>query len=324
MITLPTVKKTKIKVKKGAIIFLAIIVIMTVVTILGINYYNDYKYRQTNEFKLLEKGYTKEETTLLLEKLNETKIEELLNKEKDEQIIPIISEKYYLEKNLEEYLNYYKENPKKATYDIVAMVNVHANKDWYEDVMEADTSKGNLLLVNKFYRLNAEYTPENLTNVSNWYCYGENKITKEAYESFIKMYDSAQENNIKLIINSSYRDYKAQENTYNNLKTAYGSSKADKQAARPGHSEHETGLAFDIFSPGNTSTGNFEESDAYKWLKENAQEFGFIERYPKEKEYLTGYSFESWHWRYVGVEVASQIKEEQITFDEYYAYYIEK
>lgn len=159
--------------------------------------------------------------------------------------------------------------------------------------------------------------------MSNWYSYGTQKLTKETYDAFINMYNKAKEQDIKLIINSSYRNYQNQENTYNELKKTYGTNRADNQAARPGHSEHETGLAFDIFTPGNTTTSNFEESNAYAWLKEHAQEFGFIERYPKGKEYLTGYNFESWHWRYVGVDIATKIKEEEITFDEYYAYYID-
>lgn len=317
-------KIVKRKIKKKAIYLLAVIVSIFVITILGINYYNDYKYRQTNEFKLLEKGYTKEDTTILLEKLTEEKIAELLNKEKDERMIPILKEKYYLEKNLEKYLDFYEQEKDKSTYDVVAMVNVNASKNWYEDTQDADITKENLLLVNKFHGLKNDYTPENLVPVSNWYCYGENKLTKETYEAFINLYNKAKEENLSLIINSSYRSYKDQESTYNSIKQRFGTQKADNQAARPGHSEHETGLVFDIFSKENTSTSNFKDSEEYKWLKENAHKYGFIERYPEGKEYLTGYNFEAWHWRYVGIEAATQIHEEEITFDEYYAYYIEK
>ena len=312
-----------LKIKKEAIYFFAGIVIIFVISILGIQYYNDYKYRQTYEFKLIEKGYSKEEATILLEKIKEEKIIEILNQDKKDYLISIVTEKYYLEKNLDQYLEFYEKNNKKGMYDIIAIVNVHANKEWYEDIMEADITKENLILVNKFYQLKEDYTPENLVSVSNWYCYGNNKITKEAYDSFLNMYQKAEESNIKLIINSSYRDYTSQEETYNNLKNSYGIKKADSQAARPGHSEHETGLAFDIFTPGNTTTSNFKDSEAYTWLKENAHLYGFIERYPEGKEYLTGYNFESWHWRYVGVEAAAKIQEEQITFDEYYAFYLE-
>ncbi len=314
----------KRKVKKTAYYLLAGIVAIFVISILGITYYNDYKYEQTYEYKLIAKGYTKEEAMKLQEKLSEDKINKLLELEQKEEIIlKILDEKYYLEKNLDEYLSFYKENEEKSTYDIVAMVNTHANLNWYENIKEADTSKGNLLLVNKFYQLDENYTPESLTDVKNWYSWGSQKITQETYEAFINMFNKAKESNIKLIINSSYRDYQTQEKTYQELKNTFGSKRADAQAARPGHSEHETGLAVDLFDEKYTSTGNFKDSETYEWLKEHAHEFGFIERYPEDKEYLTGYTYEAWHWRYVGTEIASQIKEEQITFDEYYAYYIE-
>ena len=71
-------------------------------------------------------------------------------------------------------------------------------------------------------------------------------------------------------------------------------------------------------------SNEFADSEEYKWLKEHAHEFGFIERYPEGKTYLTGYNPESWHWRYVGVEAATTMYEENITYDEYYAFYIEK
>lgn len=316
-------KVVKRKIKKSVIYVFAGIVTIFVATILGINYYNDYQYQQTFEFKLLQKGYEKEEVDILLQKLNNEKIEELLNQEKNELIIPILKEKYYIATNLEKYLTFYEEEKDKSTYDIVAMINTGANKKWYEDAKETDLTKGNLILVNKFNQLPKDYTPENLVKVSKQHSYGNQQITSDAYEAFQNMFNKAKEDNINIFINSSYRNYKDQEDTYNSLKRAYGSSKADNQAARPGHSEHETALAFDIFSPGSTSTGNFKESKAYEWLKENAQDFGFIERYPEGKEYLTGYNFESWHWRYVGIDVAKKIKEEEITFDEYYAFYIE-
>lgn len=317
-----TIKKRKIK--KTAYYLLAGIVSIIVISILGINYYNDYKYQQTEEYKLIAKGYTLEEATKLINKLSKERLNKLIELEqKEEYILPILEEKYYIEKNLDNYLTYQKENPEKSSYDIVAIINVHANLDWYEETQEADITKGNLLLVNKFYQLNESYTPDNITNIKNWYCHGEQKGTKEAYDAFINMYNEALKSEIKIFINSSYRNYQSQEAIYNQLKTTYGSKRADSQAARPGHSEHETGLAFDVFTEKNSSTENFKDSNAYAWLQEHAHEFGFIERYPENKEYLTGYAFEAWHWRYVGKETATQIHEEQITFDEYYAYYIE-
>ena len=137
------------------------------------------------------------------------------------------------------------------------------------------------------------------------------------------MFNDAKKDNVTLIINSSYRSYENQEETYNNYSTWYGKDEADKIAARPGFSEHQTGLTIDIMTY-NSNRNNFEESDAFKWLNNNAYKYGYILRYPKNKEYLTGYSYESWHYRYVGKEVANYIKDNNITYDEYYAFFIEK
>ena len=104
----------------------------------------------------------------------------------------------------------------------------------------------------------------------------------------------------------------------------YGSEYADEIAARPGHSEHQTGLALDIFCTTNSNTKTFKDSEAYQWLLNNAYKYGFILRYPEGKENITGFTFESWHYRYVGTEIATYIYENDITFDEYYAYFTEK
>lgn len=125
------------------------------------------------------------------------------------------------------------------------------------------------------------------------------------------------------MVNSSYRSYKDQEEIYNDFKTV-SLKYADSYAARPGHSEHQTALAIDITSLEHKQAEEFNESEEYAWLKDNCHRFGFILRYPEGKEYLTGYSNESWHFRYVGIDAATTIHNENITFDEYYAYYVEK
>ena len=126
------------------------------------------------------------------------------------------------------------------------------------------------------------------------------------------------------MVTSSYRTYEEQESIYEERKTSLGERKADQTAARPGHSEHQTGLVVDMTSKTEPQAEEFSESKGYAWLKEHAYEFGFIERYPEGKTYITGYEPESWHWRYVGKKAAKVIQEENITFDEYYAYYLEK
>lgn len=310
----------KRKIKKGPIyIGIAIIIIITG-TIFGIKYYNNYRYEQTNEFKLIEKGYTKEETKLLEEKLPQDKVNELCNQEKNDLLLQLLTEKYYLSKNLEKYLKYAKEEKETKTYDIVAIVNTGTDKKEYEEIKETEETKENVMLVNKYYKLDNNFTPKNLVEVSNWYSYGENKLEKVAYDAFLNMQSKAKEEDITLIINFSYRDYQTQEKLYNSKKTSLGTKAADKAIARPGHSDHTTALSFDLYTK---NQDTFDESQTYEWMKNNAHLFGFIERYPKGKEYLTKFSYEPWHWRYVGIEIATQIHEEEITLEEYYAYYIE-
>ena len=318
------VKKRKLK--KRARNSLIIIIILIIGIIFGINKYKEYKYHQTNEYKFTEKGYTLEESKLIIKRLNDENEKYFVDNEKNDYIIDLLNEKYFLEKNLNDYLEYKSKNKKTSYSDVVAIVNVHANNEWYDNkvVKETDLSKGNLILVNKFYYLKQDFIPNDIVDVDINYSYANNRVTKETNDAFVEMAKKAKEDNIKLIANSSYRTYERQEEVYKEFYYSKGISYADKYAARAGYSEHQTGLSLDIFTSGSSTTSNFEESDAFRWLSENAYKYGFILRYPKGKEYLTGYNYESWHYRYVGKDDAYKIYKENLTFDEYYAYYLEK
>ena len=162
-----------------------------------------------------------------------------------------------------------------------------------------------------------------MKSISSTYSFGSNqKVTIDTYNAFMKMWQDAKKEGLTLIINSSYRSYKEQDQVYDEYKSQRGVEGADKIAARPGFSEHQTGMAIDIQTYGSRAK-TFENFDEFKWLIDNAHKYGFILRYPKGKEYLTGYEYESWHFRYVGVEAATYIHENNITFDEYYAYFVE-
>ena len=313
-------RKLKKNVLYGGIV--AIILIIGLACF-GVKKYKDYQYTKTYEYKFLQKGWSENQTQEIL-KLYKKNLDDILKKDVNENIITLAKEKYFLYKNLDNYLEYASNNTEKTLTDVVAIVNVHANYNWYEFDLNTDTTLNEKLIVNKFYHLDQNYAPDDIVTVSNAYAYEGNKLRQIAYDAFIDMWNAAKEDNIKLVINSSYREYEKQASIYEDYKNWYGQTKADKQAARPGYSEHQTGLVIDVFSSDNQLTGTFKDSEGYKWLKENAYKYGYIERYPDGKEYLTGYEFESWHWRYVGVDAATVIQNENITFDEYYAYYIEK
>lgn len=153
---------------------------------------------------------------------------------------------------------------------------------------------------------------------------------------FLKeMLSCAQAQNCPLYIVSSYRSVQRQELLY---KTSYqknlnegltpkeAKEKTEQYQAPPGTSEHATGLAFDIvgkdwFKTHSDLTDDFDTTAAYKWLSENAYKYGFILRYPKDKEEVTGYSYEPWHYRFVGVDAAKIIKENNLCLEEYLRIY---
>lgn len=131
------------------------------------------------------------------------------------------------------------------------------------------------------------------------------------------MCKDALKENIKLYGGSGYRSYSTQSGLYNHYVKEDGKANADTYSARPGHSEHQTGLAIDIV----TSKGGFvyENYQEYKWLIKNSYKYGFILRYPKGKENITGYMYEPWHYRYLGTDIATEIHNLNITYEEYVA-----
>ena len=320
-------KRKKLKLRYEGIKFLTytfFIFFIIIYTIsISIKSYKNYQYMQTDEYKLLYRGYTPKETKDLLKILNTEIKEFLLTNEKEDIYYTIIKQKYFLTKNYLKYLEYFKTHQGTELNKIIALVNTHASDGWYNETYKTDISKNNLIIVNKFYQLEEDYEREDLTTIPLQYAYADNKASAEVVENYIAMHKAIKEElGVTLMVNSSYRSYQEQEEIYKQFKSK-GQEYADSYAARPGFSEHQTGLAIDITSLAHPTANEFKESDEYAWLKEHCYEYGFIHRYPEGKENITGYNTESWHFRYVGKKAAKIIKTEGITFDEYYAYYIE-
>ena len=308
------IKKTVIK--KAIILLAALITIIIVSRIIS-----TINYHKTDEYKLKKIGYNTEEIKVI-KSMNKGTITYILNNEYNESIDDFKNEKYFLEKNLERYLDYQNKNQNKEIKEIVSIVNVGADSSYYTNTKETDIEKKELMLVNKYHYLNNNYEPNDVINISSRYAYSGNQTSEEILEHYKKMFNAAENDGMELIISSAYRSYEEQEETYNYYKKTKGEEYANTHAALPGYSEHQTALAFDILTTGANIT-NFENTKEFSWLQENAHKYGFIMRYPKDKEYLTGYEYEPWHYRYVGIEAATKIKNENITFEEYYAYYIE-
>jgi len=317
-------QKKKFKLKKKYRRRLALLILILILGAIGYRQIKVYQYHQTYEYKLLEKGYEEKHISSIIEKIDSKQLDKILEaEEKIDYLDEIINQKYYMKKNLETYLSYYEENDKLSFEDLIAVVNVGATKDWYEDTKTTDTSKGYLILANKFNLLPEDFDAGTIKTFSSTYAYGTVTAEEECYYAFINMANVARKEGIVLVLTSGFRTNEKQKSLYDQYLKTYGRTYADAYAARPGASEHETGLALDVFNPGGT-TDMFHTTKAYEWLSLHAEEYGFILRYPDGKEHITGYAPESWHYRYVGIDMAKKIKEEGITFDEYYAYYLDK
>lgn len=179
-----------------------------------------------------------------------------------------------------------------------------------------------LILVNRKHPLSSKYVPKNLvlpkvasTNGNKNYSQYMEKTAAAALE---QLFAAAKKDKINLKIRSGYRSYAVQKYLYNISVKEVGKVYADKYHAKAGNSEHQTGLAADVLSSEYSSLKEaYAKTRSYKWVLKNCAKYGFIVRYAKGKESITGYNFEPWHIRYVGQAVASEIMSSGITFEEY-------
>ena len=206
--------------------------------------------------------------------------------------------------------------------DVVIKVNLDLDKENYTDCVEVNKFSTDML-VNKHRCLNKEFIPDNLVDIDSKYTSEKNiKISKIAMNAFIKMYEAAEKDGYNLVINSAYRSYEDQEEITNEYLSSYGQTYVDKYVAKPGFSEHQTGLAFDI---GSRNSNVFANSKEYGWMQENAYKYGFIYRFDKRYEDLTGFRSEAWHYRYVGQEIATYIYEHNnMSLEEYFVIFLDK
>lgn len=197
---------------------------------------------------------------------------------------------------------------------------------YYAETEQVENQGTIEMMVNKRYYLSSDYVPGSLENMSVVYASKGLTLNAEAYEALKLMCDDIQsvegETKLRMYASSAYRDYAYQEELYDSYVRRYGEEEADTIAARPGHSEHQTGLTVDMASSTSGGLSKFGESNEYQWMLQNAHKYGWILRYPEGKEDITGYSAEPWHWRYVGTDLATKIYNSKLTFDEYYMLYM--
>lgn len=182
------------------------------------------------------------------------------------------------------------------------------------------------MLINKYNSLPEGYIPSDLVDV-NYVCeqgvdyscstMDKMQLRKTAAEAYEKFVEAGHKKDINMVAIATYRSYDYQSNLYNYYKAEKGEEYADTYYARPGQSEHNSGLAVDITFNG-YNYNEIEEKEGYDWILKNMHKYGFILRYPEDKTKMTLYGYESWHLRYVGVELATKLYKDNITLDEYY------
>lgn len=270
---------------------------------------------------LKDKGYSKNTISYVLINFKPGDIKSLINSKYDKDIETMIKISYFDYNNYDRYLNY-----RKDTEDIkrtVLKVQLDLDKDSYSDTVEETNPDSLTALISKHRYINEDYEPSDLVDMSDDYAnnyYRQMQLRTEAYESFKKMVDAAREERLNFYAESGYRTFKFQKQLYNNYVNNNGYAKANLYAARAGFSEHQLGTAVDL-----ANIYTIDETDAeYEWIMNNGYKYGWIFRYTEEWTDLTGFAKEPWHIRYVGVDVATKMHDEKISFEEYWIKYVNK
>lgn len=266
----------------------------------------------------LPKGYSGKEINYITN-LSNTNIEKL--KELDYTDIS----NYYKIKNfdvskIERYNNYFEEN--NYSYEnTVTYVNINLDLPVYTETLEVADPDDLLVLVNKYHYLPDNYSPSDIAYLPG--AYGNNVPMREVIiEPFKALQEAAKEEiNVNFMPTTAFRNYSFQKNLYNKYVASDGVKAADTYSARPGYSEHQTGLSIDLKNTAISGSTRLTDEN-YEWLSNNAHRFGFIIRFPEDKTAITGYQFENWHIRYVGEEAAKIIYENDLTLEEYIDLYV--
>lgn len=269
---------------------------------------------------LVDKNYNNAEISLILKAGNDKEIEAFAKGNYIENISGFLNYDFSKLSNIGRYIEY-----KNLTFEdykeTVTYVNIGLDMPYYENSREI-TSFGDTILLNKYNKLSENYNPADLVKIDKDYAVDDKQSgERKAVMAFMKMANDAKSEGYEIFVNSAYRSYASQQETWDTYLNSYGENYVNNYVARPGYSEHQTGLAFDVAS---RNSKVFKESKEYKWMLDNAYKYGFILRYSKEKEDITGYRNEPWHYRYVGEEIAKYIYENNVTFDEYYIWFLDK
>lgn len=281
--------------------------------------YQNQKHLIKNINTLIKKGYSNDNISMILAHGSNQDVTEFAKRDKINYLEEFFSLPYAKLSNYDRYVDYSNETGEDDETTVLA-VNLDMDKENYEDPIIVKKFSTDML-VNKHRSLTKAFEPEDLVSIDEKYAVDDTQAgSRIAVNAFIQMYKAAKKEGYGLVINSSYRSYEDQEETCDTYRELYGENYVKNYVAMPGFSEHQTGLSFDI---GSTDTNVFADSDEYEWVQENAHKYGFIQRFPTKYESITGFRAEPWHYRYVGKKIATYIYENDISFEEYYALFLD-
>lgn len=264
--------------------------------------------------RLINKGYTKEQVIQLFKNLRFFELTPLLVFDYQSDIQP--------------YIDDCKANKDTNSEDWFVLTNNYYTH--YQDAKLATDPTNTNLLVNKTYYVDSTFEPLQIAPVSVQYASEGLQLSSEAASALAQWCDKAislkdemsGQSPVRFYAVSAYRSYQRQEDLYNNYVKGMGQEQADTVSARPGFSEHQTGLTVDLAAVGSEGISKFKDTEAYNWVIANCTDFGWILRYPEGKTSITGYDFEPWHYRYLGVDLAKKVSESKLTYDEYWMLYL--
>lgn len=246
------------------------------------------------------------------------RIEELIKEVWGYRCLP-----YYREDNVKRYIRYKLNHMELSWEDIITYVEIGLDYAFYSKVNPILCPDKRTVLVNKYNQLPRDYIPGDLEMITPEYNASTLLLRHSARIYFEAMCRAAEQEGIILKAISTFRSFLYQNCVYyknwdEEIPIEQYQMERDKVSARAGHSEHQTGLSVDI----NDLEETFADTPEGMWLAEHSYEFGFILRYPKGKDNITGYNYEPWHFRYIGVELSKELLRSGLTYDEYYVRFL--
>ena len=283
------------------------------------------EYQEVILPELKQKGYVTEDIQILYEQFHLNDLRVLVETDLlPDQTLELMTTSGFNSSNLAIYDKILNDGEEyTVTYALQYAKYPNVKSNFYQDIVTTPNPESLLVLVNKNYQLNKTYIPSDFIPVdvtlSEFAPYETNYLRRDAADATEQLFQAAKELGYTLTLRTGFLSYESQKKRYEQDVYEMGLEYAESISTRPGHSEHQTGLAIDITSPSvnNELTVDFAKTEEGQWILSHAHDYGFIIRYPEGKEEELGYTYQPWHLRYVGKEVAKEIYDNEWTLEDY-------